>query len=151
MPIYDGDIEDKDGLPSNAKKLKKLFLEHHGLLLACPEYNSSITGVLKNTIDWVSRQETDDEKPLACYTGKMCALVSASPGGFGGLRGLVTVRSILGNLGVIMVPEQVCVPKAHEAFNENGTLKDAKLAAAVEKVAAKLVTLTTSVFRKELG
>jgi chromate reductase len=100
MPLYDGDLEERDGLPPNAVKLRKLFMEHQGLLLSCPEYNSSISGVLKNTIDWVSRPDPDkpDEKPLICFSGKIVALLSASPGALGGLRGLVTVRSILGNL-----------------------------------------------------
>ena len=105
LPLYDGDLEDRDGLPANAKKLKQLFLAHDGLLLSCPEYNSGITPMLKNTIDWVSRAETDDEKPLACYAGKVAGLMSASPGALGGLRGLVQVRAILGNIKVLVLPD----------------------------------------------
>ena len=137
MPLYDGDLEDRDGLPENARKLKALFLANDGLLLSCPEYNSSITGVLKNTIDWVSRSE-GDEAALACYTGKIAALMSASPGFLGGLRSLVQVRSILGNIKVLVIPDQVSVSKAHEAFNPDGSLKDAKKQASVEKLAATL-------------
>jgi NAD(P)H-dependent FMN reductase len=141
MPLYDGDLEDKDGLPPNAVALKKLFMEHRGLLLSCPEYNSSISGVLKNTIDWLSRQDpkNPNEKPLACFSGKIVSLLSASPGALGGLRGLVTVRSILGNIQVIVLPEQLAVSKAHEAFDENGRLKDAKQQAVVERIAKTLV------------
>ncbi len=138
LPLYDGDLEARDGLPANARKLKQLFLAHDGLLLACPEYNSGITGVLKNTIDWVSRAESDDEPDLACYIGKVAAIMSASPGFLGGLRGLVQVRSILGNIRVLVLPEQVTVSKAHEAFNPDGSLKDAKKQAAVEKLGATL-------------
>ena len=137
MPLYDGDLEDRDGLPENARKLKALFLANDGLLLSCPEYNSSITGVLKNTIDWVSRSE-GDEADLACYTGKIAALMSASPGFLGGLRSLVHVRSILGNIKVLVLPDQVSVSKAHEAFAPDGSLKDAKKQAAVEKLGATL-------------
>ncbi|MBI3824165.1 MAG: NAD(P)H-dependent oxidoreductase [Planctomycetes bacterium] len=131
LPIYDGDIEATTGIPENGLKLKKLFLEHDGLLLACPEYNSSITGVLKNTIDWVSRQ-SPNEAPLACYLGKVATLMSASPGGLGGLRGLVHVRSILGNINVIVLPDQIAINRAMDAFNPDGALKDAKLQAAIE-------------------
>src|SRR5437660_769473 len=96
LPIMDEDLE-KEGTPANATKLKELFKAHDALLIASPEYNSSITPLLKNTIDWVSRP-APGEKPLAAYTGKVALLIAASPGGFGGLRGLVTVRSILGNI-----------------------------------------------------
>ena len=138
LPIFDQDLESASGLPENAKKIKKLFIEHDGLLLACPEYNSSITPLLKNVIDWVSRAETKDEKPLSAYQGKVAALLAASPGGLGGLRGLVTVRSILGNISVIVLPEQMAVSKAHEAFDTTGKLKDPKQEAAVKKIGANL-------------
>lgn len=138
LPLYDGDLEEKDGLPEAAKRLKKLMVDHHGLLLACPEYNSSIPGVMKNAIDWASRQETDDEPSLVAFTGKIAALTSASPGALGGLRGLVTVRSILGNIGVLVLPDQVAVSKAHEAFEADGSLKDKKVQGKVEKLAASL-------------
>jgi len=138
LAVYDGDNEEREGLPANAKKLKQLFLAHDGLLISSPEYNSGMSGVLKNVIDWVSRKETDDEKDLACYTGKVAVIMSASPGGLGGLRGLVQLRSILGNIKVLVLPEQIAIPAAHEAFNADGTLKDAKRQAAVEKLGATL-------------
>ncbi|WP_395743478.1 NADPH-dependent FMN reductase [Prosthecobacter sp.] len=138
MPLFDEDLEEAQGLPENAKKLKALFREHDALLISAPEYNSSITAVLKNTIDWVSRAETDDEPALVAYKGKAAALISASPGALGGLRGLVHVRAILGNLGVMVLPEQVAVPKAHEAFDEQGTLKDERTARQVTNVAQAL-------------
>src|SRR5262245_32979393 len=87
MPLLDEDLEAAGGIPEPARRLKKLFLEHDGLLLACPEYNSSITPLLKNVIDWVSRRE-GTEGALACYKGKTAALISASPSMLGGLRGL---------------------------------------------------------------
>lgn len=137
LPLYDGDFEESNGLPEGAKKLKALMKSHHGLLLACPEYNSSISPALKNAIDWASRKE-QGEKPLEAFTGKVAALISASPGALGGLRGLVTVRSILGNIGVLVLPEQVSVSKAHEAFAEDGSLTDAKRLASVKSLTAKL-------------
>ncbi|MDZ4815629.1 MAG: NAD(P)H-dependent oxidoreductase [Verrucomicrobiota bacterium] len=125
LPVFDQDIEDAEGLPQAAKNLKALFKSHDGLLIASPEYNSSISGALKNAIDWVSRPEKD-EPPLSAFTGKVATLLAASPGALGGLRGLVHVRSILGNINVIVLPDQLALPKALEAFNSDGTLKDAK-------------------------
>lgn len=139
MPLYDGDLEEASGLPENAKKLKALFLQHDGLLLACPEYNSAITPLLKNTLDWVSRAETDDEPPLAAYRNKVAALLSASPGRLGGLRGLVHVRAILGNIGVLVLPDQVAVGQAHQVFDPAGRLSDDHQRQAVEALARRLV------------
>ncbi|HRH97118.1 MAG TPA: NAD(P)H-dependent oxidoreductase [Prosthecobacter sp.] len=138
LPLFDGDLEDHEGLPENAKKLKALFREHDGLLIASPEYNSSITAVLKNTLDWVSRGETDDEPALVAYRGKAAALLSSSPGALGGLRGLVHLRAILGNIGVIVLPDQAAVPKAHEAFDAGGRLKDERTVRQVTGVAQGL-------------
>ena len=140
LPLYDGDLEAKEGLPENAKKLKSLFLAHQGLLIASPEYNSSISAVLKNAIDWVSRSGPG-EAPLAAYAGKVAGLVSASPGALGGLRGLVHLRAILGNIKVLVVPEQVAVSKAHEAFNADGSMKDEKQKAQVEGVGKAVAAL----------
>lgn len=140
MPLYDGDLEEAEGLPPNARKFKDLLLSHQGLLIACPEYNSSITGVLKNAIDWASRP-VEGEAPLACFKGKVCSLMSASPGALGGLRGLMPVRSILGNIGVIVLPDQVAIAKAHEAFDAEGNLKDAKQQASVEALGANVARM----------
>jgi len=125
MPLYDGDLEAEHGIPENAKALKELFLAHQGLLLSCPEYNSSITPLLKNTIDWVSRP-VEGEGPLAAYQGKVCSLMSASPGALGGLRGLVHVRAILQNIGVIVLPKQMAISQANNAFADDGSLNDSK-------------------------
>jgi len=126
MPIYNEDIETATGLPETAKELKKLFLVSDGLLLSCPEYNSSISGVLKNTIDWVSRMATPDEEYLICFKNKIVTLMSASQGPLGGIRGLVTVRSIFGNINSIVLPRQKCIPTAQNAFNPDGSLKNPK-------------------------
>lgn len=138
MPIFDGDLEEASGLPENAKKLKALFKEHDGWIISSPEYNSSITAALKNTIDWVSREETDDEPALSAIKGKTAILCSASPGRLGGMRGLVTVRSILGNLGVTVLPQTVSVSNAYEAFREDGSLVDEKQSSQVKALGAAL-------------
>jgi len=124
MPFMDQDIEEASGLPENAIKIKELLWEHDALLIASPEYNSSISGVLKNTIDWASRQADEKEKPLSCFRGKSAAIMSASIGVWGGLRGLVHLRAILQNIGVLVLPEQQTVPLAQEAFNEEGRLRN---------------------------
>ena len=142
MPLYDGDLETESGLPENAKKIKQLMIAHQGFLISSPEYNSSIPGVLKNTIDWASREETDDEPPLVCFRGKAIGLLSASPGALGGIRSLVTVRSILGNIGGYLLPEQISIPKAHEAFDENGALKDESKQKSVLDLGRKFAVFT---------
>lgn len=140
LPLFDEDLEQREGLPPNGRKLKDLFLAHDGLLISSPEYNSSISAVLKNTIDWVSRP-APGEASLACFAGKVAGLTAASPGALGGLRGLVHVRAILGNIQVLVVPEQLAVAKAHEAFNPDGTLKDPQQQKIVERIGATVATL----------
>ncbi len=144
MPLYDGDLEAADGLPEHAKELKAEFARHDGLLLACPEYNSSITPLLKNTIDWVSRP-VEGEPPLVAFRGKTAGLVAGSPGGLGGLRGLVTVRSILGNIGMVVLPDQMAVPKVHEAFDADGNPTDERIETSLRNVGAELAKLTARV------
>lgn len=137
MPLYDGDLENQQGLPPAALKLKELMLTHHGFLIASPEYNSSISGVLKNTLDWTSRQG-DGESPLACYNDKVAGLMSSSPGGLGGLRGLVHLRAILENMGVLVIPDQVAISQAHEAFDTDNSMKDKKQEQKVKNIGIKL-------------
>lgn len=137
MPLYDGDLEADEGVPSSALKLRELMLAHHGLLIATPEYNSSISPLLKNTIDWVSRP-VGGQDGLAPFKNKVAVLMSASPGGFGGLRGLKEVRSILGNIGVIVLPDQLAVGKAHEVFNADGGMTNPKQQASVEALGTTL-------------
>lgn len=140
MPIFDEDLEKSEGLHPNARKLKDLLLAHDGFLISSPEYNSSISAALKNAIDWASRP-VPGEAALQCFVGRVASLMSASPGANGGLRGLVTVRSILGNIGVIVLPDQVAVARAHDAFNEDGSLKDTKQQASVQNLGANVATL----------
>ncbi len=138
LPLFDQDLENESGLPPGAVAFKTQLRESDGFLIASPEYNSSFTPVLKNAIDWASRSETDDEPPLAAFRGKTAALLSASPGALGGMRGLVHLRAILGNIGVLVLPDQVAIPTAHEAFAEDGTLKDGRRASQVVTLANDL-------------
>jgi NAD(P)H-dependent FMN reductase len=123
LPLYNGDLEDRDGLPDNAQRLKALFKAHDAFLIASPEYNSSMPPLLKNTLDWVSR-EWQGESGLVPYQNKVAAILAASPGQFGGMRMLPHLRQILNTLGVLVLPGQFSLPHADMAFDaENGMLK----------------------------
>jgi chromate reductase len=139
LPLYDGDLEEREGLPPGARRLKDLMLEHGGLLIASPEYNSTFSAVLKNAIDWATRP-APGEKPLECFVDKVAGLVSASPGALGGLRGLLQLRYLLSNIGVIVLPDQVAIPKADAAFDADGQLTDPRQAEAVRAVGARVAT-----------
>ena len=138
LPLFDQDLEAGQGMPPAAVQLQDLFLKHQGLLISAPEYNSSITPLLKNTIDWATRPEAKGEPALIAFKDKVAGLVSASPGALGGLRGLVHLRSILGNIGVLVLPTQFALSRAGDAFSADGSLKDPKQHAAVADVAQKL-------------
>ena len=143
MPLFDQDLEAESGLPESVLQFKALMETHQGFLIACPEYNSSITPLLKNTIDWASRPKPGEQSmALSCFKGKVSAIMAASPGGLGGLRGLVHVRSILESIGVIVIPEQKAIPAAYQAFNDAGNLKDDKQQVAVGSIGAKLSAVT---------
>ncbi len=142
LPIFDEDLEKESGAPEGALRLKRMMYEHHGFLIACPEYNSSITPLLKNAIDWASRPASG-ETPLQAFRGKTCGLMSASAGALGGLRGLVHVRAILGNIGVILVPEQAAVGSVTTAFNESmDDLKEGMPRQMLHETVAHVVKLT---------
>jgi NAD(P)H-dependent FMN reductase len=125
MPLYNADIEAAEGPPENARKFKALMQAHSGIFIASPEYNASITPLLKNTLDWVSHTRDEGEAPLQVFKTRVFALGSASPGGMGGLRSLITVRTVL-ELGLfaLVLPDQFAVPRANDAFDEQGHLKN---------------------------
>jgi chromate reductase len=146
LPLYNGDLEDKDGLPDNALRLKALFKEHDALLISSPEYNSSIPPLLKNTIDWVSR-EWQGESGLAPYQNKVAAIMGASPGALGGMRMLPHLRQILNTLGVLVLPGQFSLPHADQAFDgETGALQSP---ARLHALVLELVNTTTAISRPE--
>ena len=140
MPLYDGDLEKQEGVPPNARKIKDLMISHQGFLISSPEYNSSISPLFKNTIDWASRQSVG-ESTSSPFQGKVAGIMSASPGRLGGLRGLVHARSILENIGVIVIPNQVAVANALESFSTEGALKDKKQEDQVKKIGSDLAKI----------
>jgi NAD(P)H-dependent FMN reductase len=138
MPLFDQDLEAEQGMPEMAQDFKALLIEHDGLLIASPEYNSAFSPVLKNAIDWASRATDEHELPLVAYRGKYAAIMATSPGGLGGLRGLVFLRMLLGNIGVTVLPGQQAVPSALQAFDQDGSLKDDKMHAKVKDLGKAL-------------
>ena len=138
MPLFDEDLEADVGMPEKARAFKRLLTAHDGFLIASPEYNSAFSPLLKNVIDWASRSESDDEPSLSAYRGKVAAIMSASPGGLGGLRGLVFLRMLLSNLGIIVLPKQQAVARADQAFRADGTLVNAEQHASVVKLGVEL-------------
>jgi len=141
LPLYDGDLETRDGLPENGQALRALFLAHQGLLISTPEYNGSVPGVLKNTIDWLSRP-VEGAKPLDCFDGKVAGLVAASPGSLGGLRSLAHLRQILAGIRVLVLPQQQAVPRANNAFDKTDALKDETMRERVVAIGARLAEVT---------
>lgn len=142
MPLYDEDLEAAEGLPKTVIQFKALLKEHQGFLIASPEYNSSISPLLKNAIDWASRP-APDEAPLAGFRDKVAVLMAASPGGLGGLRGLIHVRSILQNIGVLVLPDQKAISNAYQAFDQTGNLKDEKQRTDIYNLGSKLAVIAT--------
>ena len=125
MPLYDGDDDAAGKLPDNARKLLALMQVHTGIFIASPEYNASISPLLKNALDWVSRIRDDGSAGLEVFKSRVFALGAASPGGTGGMRGLVTVRTVLEmGLGAVVLPDQVLLPRAATAFDDHGHLAD---------------------------
>ena len=136
MPLYDGDLEATEGLPEPAREFKRRIGQADALLIATPEYNHSIPGVLKNAIDWASRP------PDNPFRGKIALLMGASPGGFGAVRGVLALRQVLTALHVIVLPTIVQVSHAGQGFDDSGRLKDPKLVAQIEKACAELLRVT---------
>ena len=139
MPLYNGDLEDAQGMPENANKVVELIRTHDALLIASPEYNSQMTPLLKNTIDWCTRAE---ENPLK---GRVAAVVSASPGQFGGIRSMTLARQLLTHLGCHVIPAQCILPQADKAFDAQGKLTVPQTQKAVAAVGKGLVELTRKI------
>jgi chromate reductase len=140
LPLYDGDAEAKAGPPQNAVKLKQMFGIHHGVFIASPEYNASITPLLKNTLDWISRVREGPEPPLAAYKQRVFALGAASNGTYGGYRSLIALRHVLElGCGALVLPDQIAVRDAATAFDEKDNLRDEANANRLRTVLGHLV------------
>ena len=135
MPIYDGNLESEKGVPANALKLGELIAQHHGVVFVCPEYNASISPLLKNTIDWLSRN-LGETKP---YANRTFALASCSPGALGGIRGLSHTRDVLVSIGADVITPQLAVGPAGDAFDDGGNLKQDRHRAILDKLCNTLI------------
>jgi NAD(P)H-dependent FMN reductase len=140
LPLYDADLEKASGVPENAVKLKRMFLAHRGIFIASPEYNASVTPLLKNTLDWVSRVREGNEIPLVAYKRRVFALGAASNGSLGGYRSLMALRQILElGCGATVLPEQVAVREAASAFDDDDMLRDERTLRTLRGVLERLV------------
>ena len=149
MPLYDADLEGKSGPPQNAVKLKQIMSLHQGVFLASPEYNASVTPLLKNTIDWISRVRGVRETPLTVFKTRVFALGAASDGPYGGMRSLMALRQVLEiGCGALVIPEQVAVRGASQAFDEQDNLKDERTAGFLQAAVQRLIEVARQLARE---
>jgi chromate reductase, NAD(P)H dehydrogenase (quinone) len=141
MPLFDQDLEHYQGMPATARTFKNLLIEHDGFLIASPEYNGAFSALLKNALDWASRAESPTEPKLQAFQGKVAAIMATSPGALGGIRGLMMLRILLSNIGVVVLPQQQAIPFAHKAFTEDGMLIEANQQQAVMALGRQVASL----------
>jgi chromate reductase len=142
LPIYDGDLEAASGPPANAIKLKQMMMAHQGVFIASPEYNASVTPLLKNTLDWISRVREGKETPLAAYRNRVFALGAASNGVYGGMRSLLALRQVLEiGCGALVIPDQVAVSRAADAYDDMDNLKDDRTTDLLRAVVRRLIDM----------
>jgi len=142
LPLFDADLATASGPPVAALKLRQMLVAHRGIFITSPEYSASVTPLLKNAIDWVSRARERGEPTYAAFKGRVFALGSATSGGGGGIRSLMALRQILElGCGALVIPEQVSVPRAELAFDDDDNLKDDALAAALRAAMRRLIEL----------
>jgi NAD(P)H-dependent FMN reductase len=139
LPLYDGDLEAKSGVPLHAINLKRMIGAHHGVLIVTPEYNSAPPPLLKNAIDWVSRVQDRGERQGDVFHNRAFALASASEGRFGGARCLAALRLILTGCRAPLIPNQLALSFAHEAYDDRERLKHSADASALEAMLRQLI------------
>ena len=142
LPLYDADLEQETGTPHNAIKLKQMISANHGVFITSPEYNASVTPLLKNAIDWIGNVREKGEPQLAAYQNRIFAIGAASSGPSGGTQSLITLRQILAvGCRALVLGEQIVVPFAKQAFDEMDNLRDTNTAGQLKLVTRKLVEL----------
>ena len=139
MPIFDEDLE-AEGTPESATAFKRRLMDADGILIASPEYNSSYPALVKNVIDWATRP-APGEAMLAAFAGKSCGLLAASPGALGGIRMLPQLRLLLSSIGATVTPAQLGLGHAHQAFGDDGRLKDERARGMLQKVVTQTLEL----------
>jgi chromate reductase, NAD(P)H dehydrogenase (quinone) len=144
LPIFDADFMTDSGLPTEAQKLRSMLTAHQGVFIASPEYSASVSPLIKNALDWLSRARDKNEANYAAFKGRVFALGAASPGSGGGVRGLMALRQVLElGCGALVLPEQITVGRAAQAFDEMDNLKDETAAATLKTVARRLIELAS--------
>jgi NAD(P)H-dependent FMN reductase len=144
LPLFDADLAGSSSLPQAALRLKRMLMGHRGVFITSPEYSASVTPLLKNAIDWVSRVRDHGEPTYAAFKGRVFAIGAAANSGNGGLRSLMALRQILElGCGALVIPEQIAVPRAEQAFDDRDNLKDESLMAALKAMARRLVELAS--------
>ncbi len=139
LPIYDADLQARSGVPRNAVNLERMIGAHHGVLIVTPEYNASVPALVKNAIDWVSRVQETDEHRGAAFHGRAFALASAATGRFGGTRALSALRLILTACGANVIPAQLSLSFADQAYDERERLKQEADLDALQAMVRQLV------------
>jgi len=139
LPIYDGDLQAKSGVPKNAISLKRMMAAHHGILLVTPEYNSSVPALVKNSIDWVSRVQEPNESRGQVFRQRAFAIASASEGRLGGTRALAALRLILSACHATVIPNQFALSFADEAYNDRDRLNHASDIEALQALVRQLI------------
>jgi chromate reductase, NAD(P)H dehydrogenase (quinone) len=124
LPIYDGDLQAKSGVPKNAVNLKRMISAHHGVLVVTPEYNSSVPALLKNTIDWITRVQDTNETRGQVFRERPFAIAAASAGRLGGTRALAALRLILSACHATVIPNQLALSFADQAYDDMDKLKN---------------------------
>src|SRR5712675_2786389 len=123
LPIYDGDLQAKSGMPKNAVNLKRMIGAHHGVLIVTPEYNASVPALVKNTIDWITRVQDPHESRGQVFRETVFAIAAASGGRLGGSRALAALRLILSACHATIIPNQLALSFAEQAYNDMDRLK----------------------------
>ena len=123
LPIYDGDLQTKSGVPKNAINLKRMIGAHHGVLIVTPEYNSSVPPLVKNTIDWVTRVQDAQETRGQVFRERAFAIAAASESRLGGTRSLAALRLVLSACYATVIPNQLALSFASDAYDDMDRLK----------------------------
>jgi len=139
LPIYDGDLQGKSGVPKNAINIKRMIAAHQGVLLVTPEYNSSVPALVKNSIDWVSRVQDPSESRGQVFRERAFAIAAASEGRLGGTRALAALRLILSACHATVIPNQLALSFADDAYDDMDRLKHASDIEALQALVRQLI------------
>src|SRR6195256_2092814 len=142
LPIYDGDLQTKSGVPKHAINLKRMMSAHHGVLIVTPEYNSSVPALVKNTIDWVTRVQDAHETRGQVFRERAFAIAAASESRLGGTRSLAALRLILTACHATVIPNQLALSFASEAYDDMDRLQHSADVEALNALVRQLIDVS---------